>query len=50
MKGYTIGLGAMLVGAGLMFILMTNQVNRANSEKETIRTVAMAILVEAKKQ
>ena len=50
MKSYLLGLGAMLVGAGLMFVLMTNQVNRAKSEKETIQTVAMKILVEAKKR
>ena len=49
-KGYLITLGAMLVGAGLTFILMANQVNRAKSEKETIQAVAEAILVEAKKR
>ena len=33
MKGYLFGLGAMLVGAGLMFVLMHGEV-RAEGEKE----------------
>ena len=49
MKKYLYGLGAMLVGAGFMFMLMTYQVNRAKSETESIRAVAEAILAVAKR-
>ena len=50
MRKYLFGLGAMLVGAGLMFVLMHGEVSAESEEKADVVQCEMILLKEIPKQ